>query len=192
MISKIKFLGIVFISVSCSFYSFRGSIPVHIKSISISPIQNNTIESQAADDIKVSLENTFIDENILKLLPSGDSSSRLDIILLEFSDLPYSYSTDNISSIGYETLSEKEIRIKVKVSWYDLISDVLLFDKQFSGSGIYNPSQQDIGSDQIDNDNDTYVDDDDDDEFGPPRESAVKIASKKISRQIVNEIVSTW
>ena len=192
MISKIKFLGIVFISVSCSFYSFRGSIPAHIKSISISPIQNNTIESQAADDIKVSLENTFIDENILKLLPSGDSSSRLDIILLEFSDLPYSYSTDNISSIGYETLSEKEIRIKVKVSWYDLISDVLLFDKQFSGSGIYNPSQQDIGSDQIDNDNDTYVDDDDDDEFGPPRESAVKIASKKISRQIVNEIVSTW
>ena len=192
MISKIKFLGIVFISVSCSFYSFRGSIPVHIKSISISPIQNNTIESQAADDIKVSLENTFIDENILKLLPSGDSSSRLDIILLEFSDLPYSYSTDNISSIGYETLSEKEIRIKVKVSWYDLISDVLLFDKQFSGSGIYNPSQQDIGSDQIDNDNDTYVDDDDDDEFGPPRESAVKIASKKISPQIVNEIVSTW
>lgn len=192
MISKIKFLGIVFISVSCSFYSFRGSIPVHIKSISISPIQNNTIESQAADDIKVSLENTFIDENILKLLPSGDSSSRLDIILLEFSDLPYSYSTDNISSIGYEILSEKEIRIKVKVSWYDLISDVLLFDKQFSGSGIYNPSQQDIGSDQIDNDNDTYIDDDDDDEFGPPRESAVKIASKKISRQIVNEIVSTW
>jgi len=192
MISKVKFLGIVFISVSCSFYSFRGSIPVHIKSISISPIQNNTIESQAADDIKVSLENTFIDENILKLLPSGDSSSRLDIILLEFSDLPYSYSTNNISSIGYETLSEKEIKIKVKVSWYDLISDVLLFDKQFSGSGIYNPSQQDIGSDQIDNDNDTYVDDDDDDEFGPPRESAVKIASKKISRQIVNEIVSTW
>ena len=192
MISKIKFLGIVFISVSCSFYSFRGSIPAHIKSISISPIQNNTIESQAADDIKVSLENTFIDENILKLLPSGDSSSRLDIILLEFSDLPYSYSTDNISSIGYEILSEKEIRIKVKVSWYDLISDVLLFDKQFSGSGIYNPSQQDIGSDQIDNDNDTYIDDDDDDEFGPPRESAVKIASKKISRQIVNEIVSTW
>lgn len=192
MISKIKFVGIIFILTSCSFYSFRGSIPAHIKSISISPIQNNTIESQAADDIKVSLENTFIDENILRLLPSGASDSRLDIILLEFSDLPYSYSTDNISSVGYETLSEKEIKIKVKVSWYDLVSDVLLFEKQFSGSGIYNPSQQDIGSDQIDNDNDTYVDDDDDDEFGPPRESAVKIASNKISQQIANEVVSTW
>ena len=192
MISKIKFAGIIFILTSCSFYSFRGSIPAHIKSISISPIQNNTIESQAADDIKVSLENTFIDENILRLLPSGASDSRLDIILLEFSDLPYSYSTDNISSVGYEILSEKEIKIKVKVSWYDLVSDVLLFEKQFSGSGIYNPSQQDIGSDQIDNDNDTYIDDDDDDEFGPPRESAVKIASNKISQQIANEVVSTW
>ena len=65
MISKIKFAGMIFILTSCSFYSFRGSIPAHIKSISISPIQNNTIESQAADDIKVSLENTFFFSNII-------------------------------------------------------------------------------------------------------------------------------
>ena len=192
MISKIKISAIFFLFMSCSFYSFRGSIPPHINSIFISPIKNNTPESQAADIIKIELESVFIKENILKLLPASSSDTQLDIILLNFSDLPYSYSTDNISSVGYEVLNEKKIEIQVKVTWYDLVNDGVLLDKEFTGLGIYNPDQQDIGSDQIDNDNDTYIDDDDDDEYGPPRESAVKIASNKISEQIINEIVSTW
>ena len=192
MISNIKIISTLFIFMGCSFYSFRGAIPAHIDSIFISPISNNSTESQAADDIKIELESSFINENILKLLPLEDSGSKLEIILLNVTDLPYSYTTQNISSIGYETLNEKEIKISVKVTWYDLIDNLLLFDKQFSGSGIYDPNQEDIGSDGIDNDNDTYIDNDDDDEFGPSRESAIKIASKKISNQIINEIVSTW
>ena len=33
---------------------------------------------------------------------------------------------------------------------------------------------------------------DDDDEFGPPRASALKIASKKMSENIIANITSTW
>ena len=192
MISKFKIPGILFLIIGCSFYSFRGSIPSHINSIFISPIENHTTESAAADIMKIELENTFINENILKLLPASSSDSRLDIILLSFSDIPYSYSTEDIASIGYEVLSEKKVEIKVKVSWYDLVNDGLLLEEQFSAFSVYDPDKKDIGSDQIDNDNDTYIDDDDDDEYGPPRESAVKIASNKISELIVNGIVSTW
>ena len=35
-------------------------------------------------------------------------------------------------------------------------------------------------------------DDKDDDEFGLPRESAIKIASKQITESIINNIISTW
>ena len=192
MISKFKTLGMLLIATGCSFYSFRGSIPPHINSIFISPIENHTTESAAADIVKIELENTFIEENILKLLSANNSDSRLDVVVISFSDIPYSYDTENISSTGYEVLNEKKVEIEAKVSWHDLVKDELLFEKQISGWSVYNPNEKDIGSDQIDNDNDGYTDDDDDDEYGPSRDSAVKIASNKISEQIANEIVSIW
>jgi len=192
MISKIKTLGVLLAITGCSFYSFKGSIPPHINSIFISPVENHTTESAAADILKIELESTFIKENILKLLSANNSDSRLDIVVISFSDTPYSYDIENISSTGHETLSEKKIEIEAKVSWYDLVKDELLFEDQISGWSVYNPNEKDIGSDQIDNDNDGYTDDDDDDEYGPSRDSAVKIASNKISEQIVNEIVSIW
>ena len=65
----------------CSFYSFRGSIPTHIKSIYISPVDNHTTEGVASDVMKMQLEDDFISENILKLLPMDNSDSQLNIVL---------------------------------------------------------------------------------------------------------------
>ena len=59
------------------------------------------------------------------------------------------------------------------------------------GFGRYDPNI-DIGLDGIDNDNDSFIDEMDDDEFGLPRESAIKIASKHIVDLIINNIISTW
>ena len=43
---KFRFIVFLFILIpGCSFYSFKGSIPAHIKSVYISPIKNNTLES---------------------------------------------------------------------------------------------------------------------------------------------------
>ena len=62
---------------------------------------------------------------------------------------------------------------------------------EFSGWAAYDP-QNDIGSDGIDNDNDSFVDEKDDDEFGLPRESAIKIAARQVTETITNNIISTW
>ena len=62
-----------------------------------------------------------------------------------------------------------------------------------SSFGVYSiNSSNDIFDDGIDNDQDGLIDSDDDDEFGPPRDSALKIASKKISENIIASITSTW
>ena len=182
---------IFLICFSCSFYSFRGSIPPHIKSIYISPIKNHTIESSASNIIKIQLDQSFIKENILKLLPLKSSNSQLDVIVISFSDKPYSYDLSEVES-GYEKVNEYRITIKVKVTWFDLVNNELLFESELTAWGAYDPNNQDIGQDGIDNDDDSYIDEKDDDEYGPPRESAIKIASKKISESIINNIVSTW
>ena len=59
--------------------------------------------------------------------------------------------------------------------------------------GVYSTNNSsDIFEDGIDNDQDGLIDSQDDDEFGPPRDSALKIASKKMSENIVANITSTW
>ena len=45
---KFRFIAFIYFNSGCSFYSFKGSIPAHIKSVYISPIKN-TVESSAAD-----------------------------------------------------------------------------------------------------------------------------------------------
>ena len=52
---KFKYLYILYFITGCSFYSFKGSIPPHINSVYISPIENHTIESSASEVIKIQL-----------------------------------------------------------------------------------------------------------------------------------------
>ena len=40
--------------------------------------------------------------------------------------------------------------------------------------------------------NKTLIDSNDSDEFGPPRGGAIRIAIEKLSREILNQITSTW
>ena len=189
---KFRFIVFLFILIpGCSFYSFKGSIPAHIKSVYISPIKNNTLESSATDFLKTELQKSFINENILKLLPSENSDSRIDLTVTLFSDKPYSYDIDEINVTGYEVVDRYRVDIKVRVKWYDLKNDEVLIDQEFSGWAAYDP-QNDIGSDGIDNDNDSFVDEKDDDEFGLPRESAIKIAARQVTETITNNIISTW
>ena len=186
-----KILIPLFVVSGCSFYSFKGSIPPHINSVYISPVENHTIEVEASNVIKMELDESFIRENILKLLPLDRANSQLDIILISFSDKPYSYDLSNVSA-GYEKVNEYRITIRAKVTWYDLVNNELLFENEISAWGAYDPGVGDISEDGIDNDSDTYIDGQDDDEYGLPRESAIRIASKKISDSVINNIVSTW
>ena len=190
-ILKILSYCFLFLIFSCGFYSFKGSIPAHIKSIYIAPIENNSIESTVSELMKIQLDQSMIDENILKLLPIDEADSQLNIKISSFTDKPYSYDIELLDSLGYERVNEKRITVNVQVSWIDLKDNSILFEGNISSWGAYDPDQ-DISTDNIDNDNDTYIDGDDDDEFGLPRESAIKIAARKISESIISNIISTW
>ena len=82
-------LILLYLTFSCSFYSFKGSIPPHIKSVYISPIENSTIEAELSNTIKVDLDESFIRENILKILRLDTSDSQLNVTLTSFTDRPY-------------------------------------------------------------------------------------------------------
>ena len=192
---KNKFLYIISLFVfltSCSFYSFKGSLPPHIDNIAILPIINNSKEYIVLDVLNDEIYDIFLSENVLKLVDVNDAKSTLEISVVSVTDNPYTFSLQNESNF-YEQVTEWKITIKAKVDWYDLAENKLIFSKEMISTGLYsNNNSNDISDDGLDNDEDGLIDSEDDDEFGPPRESALKIASKKMSEDIISNITSTW
>ena len=173
----------------CSFYSFKGSIPAHIKSIVISPVVNNTHEYT----VSTILENKFTDlmllENILEIVSYENADSKLDIIVKSISDKPNVFTIDDEK--GYEVVNEWKIIIQAEVRWYDLVNNNDIINKTITEWSTYNLGIN-IGDDLLDNDLDGLIDSEDSDEYGTPKEGAMRIALDKVSKRIINEITSTW
>tara|TARA_X000001036_G_C20608510_1_gene778030 strand:+ start:141 stop:719 length:579 start_codon:yes stop_codon:yes gene_type:complete len=188
--SKSILLVFPFLFISCSYYSFKGSLPAHIDNISVSPIFNQSTEYVVSDILDEEIYNILLKENVLKLVGIDSAKSKLDITIKSVTDKYYTYS---LGDVDYEIVDEWKITIKVKVEWYDLLEDKVIFSKDMTSFGIYSTnSGNDISSDGLDNDQDGLTDNEDNDEYGPPRESALKIASKKLSENIIASITSTW
>ena len=65
---------IAFLFNCCAFYSMSGSIPPHIKSISIPLIENETAEFAIAERITDGIQKKFNDEGILKLTDKNSNT----------------------------------------------------------------------------------------------------------------------
>jgi len=173
---------------NCSFYSFKGSLPAHIKTIVISPVINSTYEYNISTLLEDKITNMMMLENVLDIVVYEDADSKLDINIKSLSDKPNIFSIDDS---GYEVVNEWKIIIQVELIWYDLVNNKDLINKTISEWSIYNLGL-DIGSDLLDNDLDGLIDAEDSDEYGTPKEGAMRIAIDKVSRRIINEITSTW
>ncbi len=189
LIINIFILSFSIVWVGCGFYSLKGSLPAHIQSISVSPVINESTEFSISELMNSQLNELMINENVLELVSREFADSQLDVSVKSITDKPYTYTLE--SGQNYEQVEEWKITIKAKVVWYDLINNTPLFEKDMSEWGAYGTGV-DINSDKIDNDNDGLIDSEDDDEIGPPRDSAIKIAVRKLTERIGNEITSTW
>ena len=189
MFKSLIIIIIVVLAQSCSFYSFKGSIPAHIKSVVISPIINNTSEYTVSTLLDEKFTNMMLLENILNIVKYENADSKLDITIKSISDKPNVFTIDNDS--GYEIVNEWKIMIQAQIKWYDLINDADIINKTITEWSTYNLGIN-IGNDQLDNDLDGLIDSEDSDEYGTPKEGAMRIAIDKVSKRIINELTSTW
>ena len=169
---------------SCGFYSLAGSIPPHIKSISIPLVENQTSDFNLSEKLTDKIISQFNESGILSIQDEDKAHSILKGIIKKITDGPYSYNKN-------EFVSEYRYKIDVKIEWYDNENQKAIIDKNYSGFGAYGLSG-DISSDGIDNDNDGKIDSEDENEFGEPRAFAANVAIKKIAEDILNDIMTTW
>lgn len=176
-------MGLVFLW-GCGFYSFTGSIPPHIRSISIPLFINETSEFGIAETATEEVTDVFIEENVIRVVDEKSSDSVLRGTIKRVTDVPYTYTAE-------EEVSEYRFSVIIEVEWYDSVEDQVLLKKDYTGWGLYSLGQ-DISSDGIDNDDDGAIDAEDPDEVGDPRSLAAKVAVGKIVTDVINDIVSTW
>ena len=170
--------------VSCGLYSLAGSIPPHIKSISIPLVNNQTSDFAISEDLTDAIILQFNQSGILSIQNSEEAHSILKGTVKKITDGPYSFNKN-------ESISEYRYKIDVKIEWFDNTKEKNIIEKNYSGFGSYGLSG-DISSDGIDNDNDGKIDSEDDNEFGEPRSFAAKVAVNKIAEDILNDIMTTW
>ena len=161
-----------------------GSIPAHIKSISIPLVENQTSEFGISENITDYLVKEFYDSGFLSIVDQKNAHSILKGSITSVDEGPYTYNKE-------ESVSEYRYKINIDIEWYDVKNERNLVEKNYSGFGAYGVSG-DIGSDGIDNDNDGKIDDEDEDEFGEPRNFAIRVAVRKIAEDILNDIMTTW
>ena len=189
---KVKFNYWIFLIIlfpACMFYSFKGSIPAHIHSIALSPVQNESTEFSAAEILNDELNILMRVENVLDIVVPDHADSQLEVVITSVTDIPFTVSLSD--ELGMEEVEEWRITISTKVTWYDIKRDEILLKKQMSSWGVYSPGV-DISNDNLDNDNDNLIDSEDSDEVGSPRESAMNISVRRLTEDIVNEITNTW
>ncbi len=186
---KVVLIAVGLMICGCGIYSFKGSLPAHIKTISISPVVNESSEFGISELISEKIMDILISENVLDVTGEEDADSRLNVIVKKVDDSPYTYTLPSDAVI--EQVDEYRITIQATVVWYDLTRDEPLFEVSKSAWGAYGTGV-DISTDKIDNDGDGLIDSEDEDEFGSPRESAIAVAIRIISEDIINEVTSTW
>ena len=180
---------VLMLSPVCMFYSFKGSIPAHIKSIYLEPVTNESTDFSAAEILDNELNTLMLRENILDIALPDEADSHLEVVISSVTDIPYTVALSD--EFGMEEVEEWHLSISAQIIWYDIKRDEILLKKNMTSWGIYAPGV-DIGSDNLDNDGDTLIDEDDSDEVGSPRESAMQISVRHLTKDIVNEITNTW
>ncbi len=181
------FTIIVMIMNSCAFYSLKGTMPIHIKNIYISPIINKSMDQEVVDLLDDKLNQLTIEQNVLEVVNYDTADSKLDIIVTEVIDIPYTLSQGD----QFEKVDEWKFVIKANVMWSDFHKGEVLFNINVNEWGIYGDSI-DISNDGIDNDGDGFIDSEDSDEIGAPRNTAKIIAINKVAEKISTKIISTW
>jgi len=180
----ITFYICFFLFNSCVFYSMAGSIPPHIKNVSIPLIMNETAEFGLSESITDALLKAFNEQGVLNLVDESNAHSIIRGKIKKVDEGPYTFNKS-------ESVSEYRYQISVQLEWYDLVKDKSILSSTYTGFGAYGVGG-DISNDNIDNDNDGKIDGDDDDEFGDPREFSSKVAVRKISEDLINDIMTTW
>jgi hypothetical protein len=164
MVYRINFLFIATILLfhGCLFYSFKGALPSHIKTVAVPLFIDNTAYPGVREDLTNKVIDGFIADNTLRVV----SESEADIVV-----------TGTISSISQkariitsgEEVQEFQMFVNVQAKCEDIRTNKVLWEKAINQFGVMSAS---ASQDE--------------------RDAAIQEALDKISEDILNNTLANW
>jgi len=134
-------LGGLLLLAGCS-YSFKGSLPPHLKTVSIPPIVNQTAEFGVAEELTDLVLARFLRDGLLKVSDEAAADSRLSLIFTQISEAPFAYGSD-------ERTTQVRLTINLKAEFWDKVEEKALWTRTFSEWGTFDPNGTPTRSDAI-------------------------------------------
>lgn len=128
----IIFCILVFLICSCR-YSFTGaSVPPHLKTIAIPLFDDQSGYGRATlrEELTKKIVERFIQDNTLKIADKNIADSMLEGVIVSVQDNPV------VVGAG-ERVKKSRLTITVKVSFYDMVRRVKVWERTFSNWGEY-------------------------------------------------------
>ncbi len=147
---------------SCGYYSFKGALPSHLKTVAIPLFNNKTPFAGAPEDLTNQLTDAFMEDNSLAVV----DESKADLVL---SGSVESILVKPVIVSAGETVSESKVVVKVHVKCEDRVVNKILFDKNFEDYGLM---EGDGGLDE--------------------RNAAIQTAIEQLTDKILNATLSGW
>ncbi len=160
-------LGTTILQSGCLRYSFTGtSIPEGVNTIYIPffPDQSNSGFGDLSDRLNQALIERFVNQSRLQLANSeSDADAVLDGSIASYSNRPFSIGGD-------EQATQNQIQISVRGSFQYQSDDEALWNKTFTGSFTFDPTDDPINGEQ----------------------DAADEALEQIANDMFNDAVSSW
>ncbi len=128
---KIYMLVAVFfvLTAGCGYYSFKGALPSHIKSVAIPLFNDNSGYPDIREKVTDALIEAFVEDNTLTVV----DASKADLVL---SGTVQSIRKKALAVKPGETVAEYNLNVSLKVSCEDVRTQKKLYDKTFVKHGI--------------------------------------------------------
>lgn len=147
---------------ACGYYSFKGSLPSHIKSIAIPLFDSQTPDPGIPELLSQLLRDDFINDNTLKVVDESKADLLLTGTILPIRLKPAVVRTG-------EEVAEDKLVVRVKVKCEDLKTSKILFQRTFDE---YSPLEATASLDE--------------------RQQAIKNALKIIADKILDATFGAW
>ncbi len=118
---------------ACSPYGFRfGTKPAHLNTIFIPTAddQSGYGRGTVAQELTDALIKRFRDDNSLHVVNTRDADSRLEVVITSITSVRSTLSSD-----ARETT--RNIDMSVRVIWHDNVKGGTVYEKVFTGRGVY-------------------------------------------------------
>lgn len=163
-VTKYNIVGIILLLLftNCGFYSLKGSLPPHLKTVAIPLFENRTAEFGISEELTDYVIDEFTRDGSLKIADRSSSDVLVEGTIVTISDRAGAFDTQ-------EQVQDIKVYFTVRVECTDLVKRQTMWEERITQFGSYDPAEGPAG-----------------------RSVAYQEAFEKIGQEILNKTVSNW